>query len=130
MISLVRGFGAVVLVTAAIVSQAGCTGGRALEAYPTSTGGDPQRGKAVIEKFRCGACHVIPGIPNAHGQVGPSLADFGQRTYVAGVLPNVPANLEKWIEEPPSVDPETAMPALGVSEQQARDAAAYLYTLR
>jgi len=31
---------------------------------------------------------------------------------------------------PQSIEPGTAMPALGVSEARARDIAAYLYTLR
>jgi hypothetical protein len=30
---------------------------------------------------------------------------------------------------PPAIDPLTAMPATGISEAEARDAAAYLYTL-
>lgn len=107
-----------------------CTGGRDLEAYPTATGGDAHRGKTAIEQYRCGACHEIPGIPGARGLVGPSLARFARRSFVGGEVPNTPANLVKWIISPPSIEPGTAMPALGLNEQQARDAAAYLYTLR
>ncbi len=49
---------------------------------------------------------------------------------IAGELPNTPDNLIRWIENPPSIEPGTAMPNLGLSDKQARDAAAYLYTLR
>lgn len=107
-----------------------CTGGRAIEAYPIATGGDAHRGKTVIQQYHCGACHVIPGISGARGQVGPSLTQFGYRTFVGGEVPNNPENLVKWLRSPPSIEPATAMPALGLTEQQARDAAAYLYTLR
>jgi len=108
----------------------GCTGGRALEAYPTATGGDAHRGKTAIEHYRCGACHEIPGIRGARGLVGPSLARFAGRSFVGGEVPNIPENLVKWIMSPQSIEPATAMPTLGVREQQARDTAAYLYTLR
>jgi len=41
-----------------------------------------------------------------------------------------PPNLIRWIQDPPGVDPLTAMPKLGVSEADARDIASILYTLR
>jgi cytochrome c1 len=72
---------------------------------------------------------VIPGIHAANGLVGPPLYFFSRRTMIAGELPNTPDNLVRWIMNPPSVEPGTAMPDLGLSDQQARDAAAYLYTL-
>jgi cytochrome c1 len=49
---------------------------------------------------------------------------------IAGELPNSPENLVRWIKSPQSVEPGTAMPTLGLTDQQARDAAAYLYTLQ
>lgn len=92
-------------------------------------GGDPERGVAAIERYGCGGCHTIPGVPRARGTVGPPLTAFAARGYVAGVVPNWPRHLVSWIMDPPSISPETAMPALGVEEQEARDIAAYLYTL-
>lgn len=120
----------VVVACGALSMLAGCTGGRALEAYPTATGGDAHRGKTAAEQFRCGSCHEIPGISGANGLVGPSLARFARRSFIGGEAPNTPANLVKWIISPQSIEPATAMPALGLNEQQARDTAAYLYTLR
>ena len=108
----------------------GCTGGRTVLPYRPATGGDARQGKKVIQAFGCGACHVIPGVHAANGMVGPPLYFFSQRTMIAGELPNTPENLIRWIQNPPSVEAGTAMPKLGLSEQQARDAAAYLYTLR
>lgn len=54
---------------------------------------------------------------------------FSRRTYIAGELPNQPENLVRWVSSPESVEPHTAMPNLGLNQQQARDVAAYLYTL-
>ena len=108
----------------------GCLGGKTLPFYPAATGGDVQSGKALIVEYRCGACHEIPGIRNAHGQFGPPLDYFGSTTYIAGVIPNNPENLVHWIQSPTSIKPKTTMPVLGLSEQQARDVAAYLETLQ
>ena len=94
------------------------------------TGGDPSRAPRAIRKYGCGSCHNIPGIAGARGLVGPPLDRFGLRTYVAGRLTNDAAHLTSWIEHPRNVDPKTAMPDMGVTPQDARDIAAYLYTLR
>ena len=93
-------------------------------------GGNADRGRAAIKSFGCGACHLIPGIDNARGTVGPPLIQFGRRVYIAGEVPNTPVLLMQWIQSPQSIEPKTVMPALGVNESQARDIAAYLYTLR
>lgn len=108
----------------------GCTGGRAVQPYRVATGGNAHQGRQIIQSYGCGACHTIPGIHAANGLVGPPLYFFSRRTMIAGELPNTPENLIRWIENPPAVEAGTAMPNLGLSEQQARDAAAYLYTLR
>ena len=94
------------------------------------TGGSPDRGRAIIPGYGCPACHTIPGVPGATGKVGPPLAGIVERAYVGGVLPNTPQNLIRWIQNPPAVDPLTAMPNVGVTQADARDIAAYLYTLR
>ena len=93
-------------------------------------GGDPQRGPALIVAYGCAACHTVPGVSGANGNVGPPLTRFGGRTYIAGVLRNSPANLVRWIRDPQGVVPGNAMPNMGVSDAEARDIAAYLYTLR
>ena len=101
-----------------------------MPSYAVRTGGEAPRGRQVIREKNCGACHTIPGIHAARGLVGPSLAGFGQRTFIAGQLPNTPDNLVRWVRSPQSVNSATAMPNLGVTEQQARYVAAYLYSAR
>lgn len=94
------------------------------------TGGRVQAGRAAIERHACGACHRIPGIGAATGVAGPALNGIATRSFVAGVLPNDPANLQRWIRHPQRIVPGNGMPDQGVTPQEARDIAAYLYTLR
>lgn len=93
-------------------------------------GGDPQRAPRLIREYGCDACHTIPGIAGANGNIGPPLTGMGERVYVAGMLRNTPDNLIHWIRYPQRVVPGNAMLNLGVTEKDARDIAAYLYTLR
>jgi cytochrome c len=96
----------------------------------TVVGGRPELGSDLIRAYGCGNCHMIPGVRDADGTVGPPLIAFARRDYIAGAVANKTENLIRWIQNPPEVDPRTAMPVLGVSEQEARHIAAYLYTLR
>lgn len=121
-------FGIVLSIAAGLMS--GCTGGQVVQGYPVATGGYADRGQRILVQRRCGSCHTIPGIRNANGVFGPPLRAFARRSYIAGNFPNDPNYLVHWIMSPPSMKPKTAMPDLGLSEQQARDVAAYLYTLR
>jgi cytochrome c len=94
-----------------------------------------QQGVQVILQRGCGGCHTIPNIPGAAGTIGPNLGGpipVGQRPQIAGgaVPNNSPADLAKWILDPPSLKPGTAMPKLGLSPDEAAAAAAYLYSIQ
>jgi mono/diheme cytochrome c family protein len=91
--------------------------------------GDAERGKRALFQYACNGCHVIPGVTGAAVHVGPPLAGLARRTLIAGTLANTPDNVVLWLRETQRVKPMTAMPQLGVSEQDARDMAAYLATL-
>lgn len=108
-----------------------CSGNNSAHSQPyvLAIGGNPERGRQIIADVGCGACHTIPGIRAANGLVGPPLMWWSRRAYIAGELPNTPENLVKWVRFPRSIEAHTAMPAVGLSEQQAKDVAAYLYTL-
>ena len=95
----------------------------------TMTGGDPDRGKDAIRRYGCLSCHTIPGLPG-DANVGPPLDRVGGRVYLGGVLVNTPDNMKKWLKDPPAVDPKTAMPNVGATDDDVKDIAAYLYTLR
>jgi cytochrome c len=115
----------IVLPLLAALVAAGCGGGKKPELVG---GGDAQRGQTLIEKYGCGSCHQIPGIERADGRVGPSLDDFEKLRYIAGRLPNNPENARRWIENPKRIEPGTVMPGLGVTDDEARDIVAYLYS--
>ena len=104
-------------------------GARPGPATPASIG-DAAHGKIIITRSGCGSCHEIPGVMHADGLVGPPLEHFAGRTIIAGLLPNTPGNLVKWIRYPQEVAPGNAMPDGGLDDRQGRDVAAYLYTLR
>ncbi len=108
----------------------GCRGGQSTHSHPVRTGGSADRGRAAIVAYRCGKCHTIPGIRGAKGVFGPPLISLARLSYIAGNFPNTPDNLVHWVMSPQTMKPGTAMPELGLSEQQARDVAAYLYTLK
>lgn len=120
--------GAMVLAAAALL--AGCQGGKQRPAYALATSGAARQGRRVIMKYRCGSCHMIPGIPGARGTFGPPLKMMALRTYIAGEFPNDFENMTRWIEAPDALKPKTTMPDLGLSRQEAMNAAAYLETLR
>ena len=93
-------------------------------------GGHVDAGKSAIVRYGCGGCHAIEGVRSARGQVGPALDGLATHSEVAGRLSNQPDALIRWIRFPQQVAPGNGMPDLGVGEQDARDIAAYLYTLR
>lgn len=97
----------------------------------TVAGGNVEQGREALTRYGCIACHTIPGagIGGAQANVGPPLTDWAEREYIAGSLTNTPENLIRWIQNPQAIEPGTVMPTLGVSEADARDMAAYLYTL-
>lgn len=133
-----------VLLPSAIVLS-GCTAPPTLLAQPTPTPraaeelpppltpapnlpGDPARGRALIETKGCGGCHTVGGVTPARGVAGPPLTNVVLRPVLAGTLPNTPENLVRWLLDPPAVKPGATMPRLGLTESEARDLAAYLYS--
>lgn len=93
-------------------------------------GGDPERGRLLVQQYQCAACHFIPEVQGAGGDAGPSLEYMGRLSYIAGGLPNQPDHMIRFLMNPPAVKPGTLMPALGISEPEARHMAAFMYTLR
>jgi cytochrome c len=84
------------------------------------------RGEQITRAYGCAACHIIPGIGQPRGLVGPALESFAERAFIAGVTPNTPANLARWVMDPQSIAPRTAMPSVGLNSAQAQDVAAFL----
>lgn len=131
MTALPRTGAVALLALAALGGVAACGDGNSVE-YDAATiaHGTPRRGRDLILQYGCGSCHTIPGVPGANATVAPPLTGIALRSYIGGVLTNTPDHLREWIMDPPRVDSNTAMPNMGVTAQDARDIAAYLYTLR
>ena len=87
-------------------------------------------GNLALRMYGCHACHQIPGVTGSQHQVGPPLAGFASRKLIAGRLANTQQNLVNWIRQPQRIDPNSAMPDLGVTLEHAQEMAAYLLTLR
>lgn len=117
------------IAVAPLLALAGC-GGPETPAHLKIAGADADRGRVLMARYGCGACHRVPGVVGPEGLVGPPLDHYGERALLAGQLPNTPANLIAWIVDPPALIPETGMPNLGVTRADARDMAAYLYSLQ
>lgn len=92
-------------------------------------GGDPDAGKSTLARRNCNACHKIPGVESSRATGGPSLEHWTQHELIAKRYPNTPENLMHWIQDPRAMVDTTYMPSMGVQEKEARDIAAYLYTL-
>ena len=87
------------------------------------------RGRRLLAQYQCGTCHRIPGVEHAAGTLGPNLAAFRGRSYIAGAVPNTRPLLLRWLVDPKSLVPDTTMPAMGVTVADAQAIAAYLATL-
>ena len=92
--------------------------------------GDAERGRLLLRQYGCASCHTIPGVATADANVGPPLTRVASRVYLAGMLPNTPDNMARWIQAPQKIDPQTVMPDMQVPEPHVRDIVAYLYRLR
>jgi cytochrome c2 len=94
------------------------------------TGGNAQLGEAAFARHGCGACHAIRAVDRAEGQVGPALDSVAVRGFLAGRQPNDPQHMIAWVQHPQLLEPGVGMPEMGLTYAEARDVAAYLYTLR
>lgn len=98
--------------------------------HKTETLGNVERGKQLVDKYGCQACHVIPGVKGPKGAVGPPLDKIALRTFIGGKVQNTPQNMIQWLQNPQAFDPGNAMPNLGVTPEDARDLTAFLSTLK
>jgi cytochrome c len=113
---------------AAAVVLAGCAPDPYTDTAPPVAGA-AEDGRMLLRDYGCTSCHQIAGVRVPQGRVGPSLTGFADRRVVAGLLPHTPENAVLWIVDPLGVNPDTLMPDLEVSEEDAEAMLAYLYSL-
>lgn len=117
------------LLAATLCVLAGCAGQGPPEPARPSRAGLAQ-GRQLLAQYQCGSCHVIPDVAASRSTVGPTLAKFGRRSYIAGHVPNSVDALARWIIDPAAMAPGTAMPSMGVSAADAQAIAIYLHAQR
>ncbi|MEA2235419.1 MAG: hypothetical protein QOC81_143 [Thermoanaerobaculia bacterium] len=100
------------------------------EEATTPVAGDPAHGKQLVAQYGCTSCHIIPNVDGPRGEVGPSLEHVAVRQILAGKLPNNPQNMTQYLQNPQLAGAENVMPNLGLKPEEARDIAAFLYTLK
>lgn len=87
-------------------------------------------GQQLFTSKGCSGCHTLSGLPGATGVAGPNLTNVVIRPTLAGAsIPMTPSNLTQWLVNPQSLKPNSKMPAVGLTQQEAQDLTAYLYSL-
>jgi len=111
-----------------VMSQADFDAWRNQQLQPAaSVAGDPRLRTFMV---RCAACHTVRGTP-AGGILGPDLSHFGSReTLAAGLLPNTPENLARWINNTQTIKPGAKMPELHMLASETADVTGYLEDLK
>lgn len=87
-------------------------------------------GDILLRQYGCHACHVIDGVVGPRSSTGPPLHAWAKRGFIAGVLPNTPANLAQFIRDPQQFSPATLMPDLDVPPRHAEAMAEFLFAQR
>jgi mono/diheme cytochrome c family protein len=98
---------------------------RRIELPAPAEGGD-----VLLRQYACHSCHRIDGVVGPRVDAGPPLRQWSRRGYIAGVLPNTPQNLARWLRNPSAVSPQTLMPDLGVTPEHARIMSEFLFAQR
>ncbi|HEY3757591.1 MAG TPA: cytochrome c oxidase subunit II [Opitutaceae bacterium] len=92
--------------------------------------GRPLAGQQLFTQLTCVNCHALRGTQNV-ARVAPDLTHFASRTTLgAGVLPNSPPNLARWLLNPQDVKPGCLMPNFQLNTGQVADLVAYMETLK
>jgi cytochrome c oxidase subunit 2 len=87
-------------------------------------------GREVFMHNACISCHTIRGTV-ATGRFGPDLTHVGSRdTIASGSVPNTPANLREFIDNPANFKPGALMPPMHLDSHDLDSVTAYLTTLK
>jgi mono/diheme cytochrome c family protein len=94
---------------------------------PVSGSGDPARGQRLLAERGCFGCHqadpnALRDLTGTYRQFGPNLAGVGSKVSREWIY--------HWIRDPKAWNPETKMPNLRLTHEDALDMAEYLMTLK
>ncbi|CAN5508124.1 cytochrome c oxidase subunit II [soil metagenome] len=87
-------------------------------------------GRKVFESNSCISCHTVAGTV-ANGRFGPDLTHVASRdTLASGAVPNTPANLRAFVDDPAHFKPGALMPPMHLNEHDLDAVTLYLATLK
>lgn len=118
-----------VLTLISVVLIAGCGLMSRDDPRVDATGGNIERGKELARTNGCIVCHSVPDEGWVQDGYGPDLEGFANNRHIAGQAVNEPDTLIAFLMSPQSVVPGTSMPTVGLTEDEARDIATWLYSL-
>ena len=94
--------------------------------YPEVGAGDPEGGRTLVTQLGCTGCHTLDEYQTEDlvdpRRRGPNLDNLGSKVSAAWIV--------RWVTDPKHYFPETRMPDLRLTEQEALDIAAYLSSER
>lgn len=84
---------------------------------------NPARGETLLNEVGCLGCHSLEPKDNDNGPIqGPNLTEVGEKTNATWLF--------NWLKDPQQYNPETNMPNLRLTDDEALDIAAYLVSLK
>ena len=87
-------------------------------------------GRAVFQGNACISCHTVAGTV-ATGRFGPDLTHLASReTIASGSVPNTPANIRAFVDNPAHFKPGALMPPMHLNQHDLDAVTAYLTTLK
>jgi cytochrome c oxidase subunit 2 len=90
---------------------------------------EPGRTGQKVFMNRCAGCHAVRG-SDAAGVFAPDLTHVGSRgKLAAGVLSNTPEHMLDWIQHAQQIKPDSLMPSIALTTQDAAALSAYLAIL-
>jgi cytochrome c1 len=110
--------------------------GGADDAPAVLAGANAARGRELMDTKGCGLCHRMTGVADLHPGIlptGVAVADMARAVRLAPDLRFArerwrASSVVRWLVDPAAVKPDTPMPKLGLTDDEARAIAAYLLT--
>ncbi|MCU1324397.1 MAG: cytochrome c oxidase, subunit [Acidobacteriaceae bacterium] len=87
-------------------------------------------GQTIFQSNACISCHTVAGTV-ATGRFGPDLTHLASRdTLASGAVPNTPANIRAFVDDPAHFKPGALMPPMHLNEHDLDAVTLYLATLK
>jgi len=99
---------------------------------PAAQSADPAaaEGRSIFQHNACISCHTVAGTV-ATGTFGPDLTHIASRdTIASGSVPNTPANLRAFVQNPAAFKPGALMPPMHLNDHDLDAVTAYLTSLK